>query len=159
MAEKTLKEAKIARAKIGFTRQTARKVRRVANLIRLMTAGEAVTQLGFAPYKAALPMKKLIESAMANASHNLGIENPEDLKISQLLVDDGLTYKRWRAMSKGRAYAILKRTAQVTIALSDMNAAEYAKYVWEVSPRNKKNNKKSVIASEVSQSNDVKENV
>lgn len=144
-------EKKIARAKIGFTRQTARKVRRVANLIRKMTAGEAVTQLSFSPYKAADAMKKLIESAMANASHNLEIENPEDLKISELLVDEGLTYKRWRAMSKGRAYSIMKRTAQVRLALSDMDAAEYAKYKWEISPRNKKNSSRHSERSEESQ--------
>ena len=145
MAPENNEEKKIAVAKISFTRQTARKVRRVANLVRKMTAGEAVTQLGFAPYKAAEAMKKVIVSAMANASHNLGIENPEDLKISQLLVDDGLTYKRWRAMSKGRAYSIMKRTAQVQVSLSDMNAAEYAKYVWDTSARNKKNQPKQEI--------------
>lgn len=128
-------------------RQTSRKVRRCANLVRKMTAGEAVKNLEFMPYAAAKPLQKLIKSAMANAAHNLEIENPEDLKISQLLVDEATTYKRWRAMSKGRAYSIMKRTAQVTVALSDMNAAEYAKYVWETSPRNKKNQvKKEAVA-------------
>ena len=145
--EKKIAEAKkIAKASIGFTRQTARKVRRAANLIRKMTAGEAIVQLGFSPYKAASAIKKLVESAMANASHNLGIENPENLKISQLLVDEGLTYKRWRAVSKGRAYTILKRTAQVNIALSEMDATEYAKHVWDTSPRNKKNQQKKTEA-------------
>ena len=122
-------------------RQTARKVRRCVNLIRTMTAGDAVKQLGFAPYAAALPIKKLIESAMANASHNFSIENPENLKISQLLVDDGVVYKRWRAVSKGTAHSIKKRTAQVRLVLSEMNAAEYAAYVWDNSPRNKKKGK------------------
>lgn len=132
---------KVVRARIGFMRQTARKVRRCVNLIRTMTAGDAVKQLGFAPYAAALPIKKLIESAMANASHNFSIENPENLKISQLLVDDGVVYKRWRAVSKGTAHSIKKRTAQVRLVLSEMNAAEYAAYVWDNSPRNKKKGK------------------
>ncbi len=134
---------KISKAKIGFMRQTARKVRRTVDLIRSMTAGEAVTQLKFLPYAAGEQVIKVIESAMANASHNLGIENPGDLKISQILVDDGVTYKRWRAANKGRAHSIMKRTAQVRVALSELNAAEYAKYVWANSKRNKKNRSKA----------------
>jgi large subunit ribosomal protein L22 len=157
--ENTTETPKIAKAKLGFTRQTARKVRRVADLVRNMTAGQAVTQLKFAPYKASTAIRKLIESAMANASNNLGIENPEDLKISQLLVDDGLTYKRWRAVSKGRAYSILKRSCQVNLALSDMSAAEYAKFVWETSPRNKKNNKKDKLTTSSASSDIKKEKV
>jgi large subunit ribosomal protein L22 len=156
--ENTLETPKIAKAKLGFTRQTARKVRRVANLVRNMTAGQAVTQLKFSPYKASTEIKKLLESAMANASHNLGIENPENLKISQLLVDDGLSYKRWRAMSKGRAYSILKRSCKVNVALSDMTSAEYAKFVWETSPRNKKNHKKDKLTASSKQNDQKKEN-
>jgi ribosomal protein L22 len=82
---------------------------------------------------------KIIESAMANAKHNLNVENPEQLKISQLLVDDGTMYKRWRAMNKGKAYSIMKRTSKISVALSEMSPSEYAKYVWDNSPRNKKN--------------------
>jgi len=138
MATKESTNTKIAKASLAFTRQSARKVRRTANLLRKLTAGEAVTQLEFMPYEAAQCLKKLIGSAMANANHNLEIENPADLKISQLLVDEGVTYKRWRAMSKGRAYSIMKRTSKASVVLSEMDAAEYAKYVWDHSPRNKK---------------------
>ena len=140
--EKT-SDVKIAKAKVAFTRQSPRKVRRTANLLRNMTAGEAVQQLEFSPYAAAPAILKLLKSAMANASHNLEVENPEDLKISQLLVDENLTYKRWRAMSKGRAYSIMKRSSKISVALSEMNPAEYAKYVWDNSPRNRKNSKKA----------------
>jgi large subunit ribosomal protein L22 len=134
-------QTKLAKAKIGFMRQTPRKVRRTVNLIRNMSAGEAVQQLKFTPYEASDLICKMIESAMANASNNLGIEKPEDLRLSQILVDDGVTYKRWRAVSKGRAYTILKRTAKASVVLSEMKPAEYAKYVWDTSPRNKKNRK------------------
>lgn len=140
------KEVKLAKAKVGFMRQTARKVRRTVNLIREMSAGEAVTQLSFAPYAAALPIKKLIESAMANASHNLSVEKPEDLRISQILVDDGPVFKRWRAASRGRATSIHKRTAQISVVLSELKPNEYAQYVWDNSPRNKKNRKEKVAA-------------
>lgn len=130
---------KIAKAHLAFLRQTPRKVRRTANLVRLMTAGEATEQLKFSAFAAAEPLRKLIMSAMANAKNNLGVEAPEELKISQLLVDDNNTYKRWRAMNKGRAYTILKRTSKISVVLSEMDAAEYSKYVWDNSPRNKKN--------------------
>ncbi len=150
MSEKTKEEnkteVKLSKARIGFMRHTARKVRRTVDLIRAMTAGEAVTQLKFLPYKASDPVRKLIESAMANASHNLGVEKPEDMKISQILVDDGVTYKRWRAANKGRAHSIMKRTAQVRVVLSHMNAAEYAQYVWDTSKRNRKNRKVEAAA-------------
>ncbi len=134
-------EKKIAKAKLGFTRQTARKVRRVANLIRGTKAGEAAQQLKFMPYQACDQISKLLKSAMANAAHNLELENPEELIISEILVDDCTMYKRFRAMSKGRAYSIKKRTSQVSIALSEMTPAEYGKHVWDISPRNKKNQK------------------
>ena len=141
MATKEKTEKTIAIAHLAFTRQSARKVRRTANLLRNLTAGEAMTQLEFMPYEAAGALKKLIGSAMANANHNLEVENPQELKISQLLIDEGMTYKRWRAMSKGRAYSIMKRSCKASVALSDMTPAEFAKNVWDISPRNKKNSK------------------
>lgn len=157
MASETKSESKkIAKAKLAFVRQTPRKMRRVANIVRKMTAGEAATQLKHLSFAAAEPIKKLIESAMANAKHNLGVENPENLKISQLLVDDNITYKRWRAMNKGRAYSILKRTAKISVALSDMDAAEYAKYVWDTSLRNKKNPANKANQKKANQKKEVK---
>jgi large subunit ribosomal protein L22 len=139
MSENTKTKPPIAKAHITFIRQTARKVRRTANLVRTLTAGEALVQLKFQPFKSVEPLVKIIESAMANAKHNLNVENPEQLKISQLLVDDGTMYKRWRAMNKGKAYSIMKRTSKISVALSEMSPSEYAKYVWDNSPRNKKN--------------------
>lgn len=132
-------DRKIITAKLGFVRQTPRKLRRTANLVRNKAAGEAVTQLGFMPYAAAEPIRKLIVSAIANASHNNQVENPSELIVSELLVDDGVIYKRWRAANKGRAHGIKKRCSKIKLVLSDMNAAEYAKHVWAVSPRNRVN--------------------
>ncbi|NQY80547.1 MAG: 50S ribosomal protein L22 [Candidatus Caenarcaniphilales bacterium] len=130
------------KARLGFIRQTARKLRRTVNLIRNMKAGEALTTLRFLPYAAATPVKKLLMSAMANAKANHGIENPEELHISQFLVDDKSILKRYRARARGRAFSIYKRCSQMNIVLSDMTPAEYGSYVWETSPRNKKNWKK-----------------
>lgn len=132
---------KIVKAKVSFIRQTARKMRRTVNLVRGMKAGEAVRNLEFMPYAAASPVYKLLKSAIANAKHNFEIEKPEELQISQILVDDKSVFKRWRAMSKGRAYSIHKRTCQISLVLSEMKAADYASFVWDNSPRNKKNRK------------------
>lgn len=132
------KDKVIVKANINFMRQTARKVRRTVNLIRGLKAGEAVLQLSFMPYAAAKPIKKLIESAIANASNNFSVEDAKQLELSQILVDDGPIFKRFRAASKGRATSIYKRTSQVTLVLSDMTAPEYAQYVKENSPRNQK---------------------
>lgn len=142
VAVETKPEIKISRSQVGFIRETARKVRRTVNLVRNMSAGQAVTQLKFMPYKAASTVRKAIESAMANASHNLQVENPDELKISQILVDDATMYKRWRAANKGRAHSIKKRNSQLRVVLSELGQADYAKYVWQVSKRNKKNQKK-----------------
>lgn len=135
-------QIKLAKSQVGFIRETARKVRRTVDLVRKMNAGEAVSQLKFMPYKAASTVRKAIESAMANANNNLEIENPEELKISQILVDDATMYKRWRAANKGRAHSIKKRNSQLRVVLSELGPADYAKYVWQVSKRNKKNQKK-----------------
>ena len=132
------KDKKVIKAKIDFMRQTARKVRRTVNLIRGMAAEDAITQLRFLPYAAAQPIKKLVESAVANATNNFSVENPGKLLISEILVDDGPVFKRFRAASRGRATSIYKRTSQVKLVLSEMTPAEYAAYVWEISPRNRK---------------------
>jgi len=128
----------IIKAKQSFIRQTARKVRRTVNLIRDLSVGEAVAKLEFMPYAAAMPVKKLLESAIANAGNNFSVEKPQDLKISEILVDDGPIFKRWRAASKGRAVSVYKRTSKISVVLSDMKAAEYAAYVKQNSPRNNK---------------------
>lgn len=142
MATETQEKLKCSTAKKGFVRQTARKMRRTANLIRKMKAGEAVTSLKFMPYAAAEPVRKLIESAIANAETNHGFANGSDLYVSQILVDDGPVFKRWRAASRGRAASILKRTSSMTVVLSELKPADYARHVAATSPRNRKNSRK-----------------
>lgn len=139
--ETTNNELQMSKARIGFMRQPARKVRRTVNLVRGMNAAEAMKNLRFMPYAAAKPIFKLIQSAVANAADK-GIAKPDQLLISQILVDDGPVFKRWRAASKGRGVSVHKRTSQVSVILSPLKAAEYAQYVWDNSPRNKKNQKK-----------------
>lgn len=126
--DEKIAKALVTKAKIDFIRQTARKVRRTANLIRGMKTSEALLQLKFLPYAAAKPLKKLLESAMANAKNNNSVDNPEELVISQLLIDDGPIMKRWRAQSRGRAASVYKRTSQARIVLSELSPQDYATY-------------------------------
>lgn len=135
MATAEKKEIKITKAKQGFLRQTARKVRRTVNLTRGMKAKDAQVQLKFLAYAAAHPVSKLLKSVMANAKANDGVEDPGELYISQFLVDDGPMFKRFRAVSRGRAHSIVKRTSQLSIVLSELTPAEYAAHVKANSPR------------------------
>jgi large subunit ribosomal protein L22 len=139
---KAQEQKKIARAKLALVRQTPRKMRRTANLVRGLKVGDAIAQLSFMPYAAALPIRKLISSALANAANNLSMDDPEELYVSELLVDDKSILRRWRAASKGRGVPVLKRCSRLSVAISDMKPAEYAKHVWDISPRNRKNHKK-----------------
>ncbi len=142
MATESKEKLKTSTAQRGFVRQTARKMRRTANLVRKMKAGEAVTSLKFMPYAAAEPVRKLIESAIANATTNHGFANGEELYISQICVDDGPVFKRWRAASRGRAASILKRTSRLLVVLSELKPADYARHIAATSPRNRKNSRK-----------------
>lgn len=105
-------------AKLNRLRMSPRKVRLVAGLIRRMPVNEAETQLKFLNKAAAVPMLKLLQSAIANAKHNHKLD-ADKLWISHLTVDGGKTLKRWRPRAFGRAGAIRKRTSHITIKLSD----------------------------------------
>ena len=104
-----------ARAK--FIRMSPRKLRRVINVVRGKHASDAMTVLKFMPYRAAGVIQKILHSAIANAKNNENL-NPDELKVSKAYVDQSTTLRRWRPMSRGRGYPILKRTSHVTIELS-----------------------------------------
>lgn len=110
-----------AKAKARFVRMSARKVRRVADLIRGRNVEEALNILAFTPKGGALPLEKTLKSATANA---LSIEGTaklkaEDLWIKKIWVDDGPIMKRIRPTGMGRAYKIRKRTNHITIVVTD----------------------------------------
>jgi large subunit ribosomal protein L22 len=104
-------------AELKNYRQSPRKVRLVADAIRGKHVADALDILLLATQKAALPLKKLVESAIANADHNHGL-NREDLFIKEIRVDEGVTLHRWRARARGRAAPIRKRTSRVKIVLA-----------------------------------------
>lgn len=107
-----------ARAILRRARISPQKVRLVADLVRGMRVEEAEQVLTYTEKKAAHIVKKVLLSAISNAEHNEGADIDE-LKISEIYVDEGPTLKRGRARAKGRGAKILKRTSHITIKVSD----------------------------------------
>ena len=105
-------------AKHQNARISAQKARLVADQIRGLPVENALQLLTFSPKKAAQLMKKVLESAIANAEHNEGADIDE-LKVSKVFVDEGPTYKRWQARAKGAVNHIFKRTSHITVMVSD----------------------------------------
>ncbi len=103
---------------LKHARISAQKVRLVADQIRGLPVEGALEVLTFSEKKAGVIMKKLVDSAIANAEHNEGADIDE-LKISAVQVNEGPTMKRLRARAKGRANRILKRTSHITVTVSD----------------------------------------
>lgn len=105
-------------AKLRHARISPQKARLVADLIRGINVDKALETLQYTNKKAAGLIKKLLESAIANAEHNNGLDIDE-LKVSRIFVDEGPTLKRFRARAKGRGNRILKRTSHITICVAD----------------------------------------
>jgi len=105
-------------AKLSNAPMSAQKARLVANQIRGLEVEEALNVLKFSTKKAAAIMKKVLESAIANAEHNESADIDE-LKVSTIFVDEAPTLKRFRARAKGRANHILKRTCHITVKVAE----------------------------------------
>jgi len=101
-----------------YVRISPQKARLVADQIRGLPVDRALELLQFSPKKASALMKKTLDSAIANAEHNEGADIDE-LKVVEVMVDEGPTLKRWRARAKGRATGILKRTAHISVSVGD----------------------------------------
>ena len=97
---------------------SAQKARLVADQVRGMPVEKALTLLTFSNKKAAVLVRKVLESAIANAEHNDGADIDE-LKVSSIYVDQGPVMKRMRARAKGRGNRILKRTSHITVTVAD----------------------------------------
>jgi large subunit ribosomal protein L22 len=105
-------------AKLRGARISAQKARLVADEVRGKPVGEALNLLEFSKKKAAHLVRKLLNSAIANAENNEGAD-VDELRISTIFVDEGLTMKRMRARAKGRGDRILKRTCHITVRVAD----------------------------------------
>lgn len=102
------------------SRQSPRKVRLVADAIRKLTIPKAIDQLGLMDQKGSVVVLKVLHQAVANATKNHGLK-VEDLVIKEVIVNEGPQYKRFRAVSRGRAHNIIKKTCHVRITLEAKN--------------------------------------
>jgi len=100
------------------TRLSAQKARLVADLVRGKSVDNALNILAFTPRKAAVVVRKVLESAIANAEHNEGADIDE-LKVKRIYVDEGPTLKRFTARAKGRGARIHKPTCHITVTVGD----------------------------------------
>ena len=116
-AKQAQTDVPVVRASARYLRVTPRKARLVADQVRGMPIAEALPLLEFSPRGAAHDIRKLIESAMANAENNHDLV-AEEMRISELNVDEGPTLRRWRARARGRATRVDKRTCHVSVALT-----------------------------------------
>ena len=105
-------------AKLRGAGISAQKARLVADQIRGKPVEDALDVLQFSTKKGAAIIKKVLESAIANAEHNEGAD-VDELKVSTIYVDEGLTMKRIKPRAKGRADRIFKRTCHITVKVAD----------------------------------------
>jgi large subunit ribosomal protein L22 len=109
------------RAQARFVRVSPFKARRVIDLIRGLHVEEARRVLQFTPRGSALAVKKVLDSAIANAEHNHQL--PADtLFVAKAYVDEGPTLPRFRPRALGRAYRIRKRTSHITVVVESRGA-------------------------------------
>ena len=106
-------------AKLGFLRMGPRKVRLIADMIRGKKVVRALDLLSVMPKRAARPVLKLLQSAVANAKHNFSLA-VEDLKVAQIYVDGGPSLKRWMPKAHGRATPVRERTSHINLVLEPM---------------------------------------
>ena len=105
-------------AKLKHARVSPQKCRLIADQIRGLPVERALNILMFSPKKSASMMRKVLESAIANAEHNEGADIDE-LSVAAVCVDEGRTLKRFRARAKGRGTRILKRNRHITVTVGD----------------------------------------
>ncbi len=137
----------IVKATQKYTRQTARKVRLVADTVKEMPIESALKQLAVMERRASLVVLKTLRQAIANAMNNYQL-SLDQLKIKNIVVNEAPTYKRWRAVSRGRAHTILKRSCHICVELETKEPeAKTEKSETEKSETKKADTKQSVKTS------------
>ena len=109
-------------AKLKGAQISAQKARLVADQIRGMDVEQALDLLAYSTKKAAHLIKKVLDSAMANAEHNEGAD-VDEIRVTTIFVDEGMTMKRLRPRAKGRADRILKRSCHITVKVADSESS------------------------------------
>lgn len=108
-------------AKLRYARISPQKCRLVADMVRGKPVGQALSELRFTPRKGAKLVRKVLESAIANAENNLNADIDE-LKVQRIMVDEAPVLKRFHARAKGRGNRITKRNSHITIHVGDGKA-------------------------------------
>lgn len=104
-----------------FARSSARKVRRLLDLVRGKYADDALIMLKYLPHRAARMVEQVLKSAMANAEDQ-GVRTPGDLLIGDARGDDAGMFKRLMPRARGMAYLVRRRSCHITIGLAEVDA-------------------------------------
>lgn len=107
-----------AKAILKYIHLSPQKGRLVADMIRGLPVARALDILQFSTKKAAHPVRKVLESAIANAEHNVGADI-DQLRVTSVYVDEAPIMKRWHARAKGRGARIMKRNSHITVIVGD----------------------------------------
>lgn len=116
-------ELNTARAVARYVRISPMKARRIIDLIRGQKAVDVMSMLEFAPQAASTPVRKVVQSAVANAENTLEVSSDE-LWVAAAYVDQGPTLKRWRPRAQGRPARIFKRTSHITVIVEHRPEAD-----------------------------------
>jgi large subunit ribosomal protein L22 len=144
-------------ASLNNLRIAPRKTKMIADLIRGLDTREALDQLAMTIRKPGLPFQKLLDSAIANAENNFGLDK-DNLYITDVLVGAGPSLKRWMPRAYGRAGKILKRTSKITIVLDEKIEGKGRKSKEQMAKeREQKLKEKRKQEKEVRESQDKKE--
>ena len=119
------------KVELNNLRTAPRKVRMVVDMVRGKKAAQAQTILSFTINKSAANVLKLLNSAIASATHDYKLDE-SNLFVSRIFVDEGPKLKRWHPMSRGRAFPIQKKTSHITLVLGELNPTEDKKEKTEI---------------------------
>lgn len=124
MANLETSDVTTAKAVLNNIRHTPQKARRVVDLIRGQRADQALNVLKFAPQAAGQDVYVLLNSAVANAKQkNPALRDASELWVTEALVDEGITMKRFRPRAQGRGFRINKRSSHITVVVSTKKGA------------------------------------
>jgi large subunit ribosomal protein L22 len=108
-------------SKLKHARISPQKCRLVADMVRGQSVALALNTLRYTPKKGAKIVRKVLESAIANAENNLSAD-VDELKVQTITVDEAPTFKRFHARAKGRGNRIVKRNSHITVTVGDGKA-------------------------------------
>lgn len=147
------------KAELNNLRIAPRKVRLISNLIKGLEVEEALFQIKNTVKRSCIPMEKLINSAIANAENNFGLDR-NNLYIDDIKVGDGVRLKRWMPKAYGRATPILKRNSRVFLTLSEIEEGKNRKSKQQLEKERKERElEKDKMRKEIEKEREGKEKV